>query len=176
MELENGKVYVVSVHSNKGLLGEIIRFFERLRYGMYSWSNHTCIAVQDKGIFYVYEAEAQGVIKTGLKRWLALAEGVKDCRFIAVPDKYFKLEITDYTLQHIADNLNKRVGDRYDIDDLLLVEPFNMITGAHLADNDKNSFICSRLVTVTLNEFTNNLFPETDISPAQVFKIMSELK
>ena len=173
MELKDGKVYIIHVHS-VGWIGFDIRLLERIRYGRWAWANHSAILLQDKGVWYVYEAE-KSVVRTLWVNWKLVSENYRK-KFILteVPPHYFTKP--DYSTQPITDFANKLLGEGYDYFDLIVEQPIDMIIGIDLPYISKTKTICSRLVAHIIMAFTKDIFVEENISPALIFKICSTLK
>ena len=173
MEVKDGQLYIVHVHT-KSWLGIDIRLFERIRYGKWSWSNHSALLVQDNGVWYLYEANPK-VMRTNWTVWQTMANAAgKKYEITIIPEKYHKKQLIKPS-QLFAEQLNALLGDGYDYVDLLLYQPISMFFGLYIQDNNKTKFICSRFVTCETNKVAE-IFKETNIAPAPVFEIMSNLQ
>ena len=172
MEVKDGQLYIINVHSKKGWLGFSIRLIEHIKFGKYAYSNHSAFLCQDKGIWYVWEAEAQGVIKTEWNKWNIDSIKTKDFTLSVIPDHY-KITVNS---QLWANYANESVGEGYDYYDLLFVQPIDILTGIELSDNNNTKTICSRYCAKIEKEFTVGIISDDNICPAELYKINSKLK
>lgn len=158
---------IVHVHT-KSLLGFFIRLFEKMRYGRFSWSNHTAIIFEEDGLFYIYEANPK-VIRTEVNKWISDAK-LNSKQFIVtrIPEHDFKIGKTLFDIKKDIDIL---IGDKYDYDDLIISMPISMITGLYFKSDDVNRFICSRFVAFLIDKYTYNTFNETNICPAKIYEM-----
>jgi hypothetical protein len=162
---------IIHVHTSS-ILGEIIRLFEKIRYGKFAWSNHTAIITIENGFVYINEANPK-VMKTLMSDWMDNAY-IHNKKFIIsrIPETYWKYEMT---AQNVKNDVDSMLGTKYNYADIIISCPIFMLTGKWLNGfwNDGSRYFCSQFVSYILNKYTLNLFKDINLSPSKIYEMCS---
>ena len=158
---------IVNVHT-KSPLGIIIRCFEYIRYGKFSWSNHTAIITIEGGKVWVIEANPK-MIRTEFELWIndAYING-KSYEIKRIPGSYWTEEMNPENIKADVDVL---IGTKYAYADLIISMPIYMIFGKWINLNSNKRLFCSKAVAYILQKFTKGLFDDDNICPAKIKEI-----
>lgn len=144
-------------------LSLIIRAFQSLRFGKYSWASHTTIAVRDfDGKLWVYEADPK-VKKTPYESWSRDME----ISITRLPQELFvnNVVLNNDIYRYCESLLDKK----YDFLGLFFWQPIYILTKKWYGKKDNGRYYCSEFVANILFKFFK-LYPDKEqINPSKIY-------
>lgn len=146
------------------LFSVVIRVFQGIRHGRWSWASHTAIIIIENGIPMVYEANPD-VKRSFLEDWVK----DKEVSISRIPERFFNAFKDSETIKETAKSC---LNTKYNYMGLIVWRPIFMITGVWLGPKDNARIYCSEFISkiIDLNYYIPMMSYQTN--PAKIYRAM----